>query len=213
MRIWIDTANLDEIRQWRQHPWVSGFTTNPTLMRWVDDGHEGLHRLSKMDGMAWAQDAVAAADGYPISIDGPEEVWELGPNVYRKMIHPAPLPKVGQKINWTAICMKQQLWNSRKQVERRPSSEVVSVFAGRIMDTGRDPQPVIDAAKATGAQVLWASVREPYNLVQAEASGCDIITVPPAIFQKYLDWYGKPLETVAQETIAQFDRDREGLWT
>ena len=81
------------------------------------------------------------------------------------------------------------------------------------MDTGRHPGPVIKAAKKTGAQVLWASTREAYHIKMAEQAGCDIITVPPAILRKYLEWNAMPLETVAELTIAQFDKDREGLWT
>jgi transaldolase len=156
-------------------------------------------------GEGWAVEVVAAAQGLPISIDGPESVWGLGPNVYRKVT--SWQPSDGScKVNVTAVC-------SRRQIPKVCNpADILSVFAGRIMDTGRDPQPVIDAAKATGAQVLWASVREPYNILQAEAAGCDIVTVPPAILRKWLDWHGKPLEVVAAETIAQFDRDREGLW-
>ncbi len=177
---------------------MSGFTTNPTLLQ-----HEyGLFR----GAMEWAKQVVALTDK-PISIDGPPEVWELGANVWRKTI--GPIKNSGGRVNQTAVC-------NSLQVRIDPSyywvTDIVSVFAGRIMDTGRDPQPVIDAAKKTGAQVLWASVREPYNLVQAEAAGCDIVTVPPAILRKYLDWYGRPLEVVAAETIAQFERDSEGLW-
>jgi transaldolase len=196
MRIYVDTANLDEIREWRTHPWVSGFTTNPTLMQ---------RDMPNTTAMDWAKDAVDAADGYPISIDGPPEVWELGPNVVRKVVG-YPTGRFGP-LNYTAVCLPSQI------PDEPQSWDIVSIFAGRIMDTGRDPQPVIDKAKRTDAQVLWASVREPYNIVQAEAAGCDIVTVPPAILRKWLDWNGKPLETVAAETIAQFAKDSEGLWT
>lgn len=197
MRIFVDTADITEIGEWSAHPWVSGFTTNPSLMR-------GQTYLA--DAMEWAKDAVGTANGKPISIDGPESVWNLGRNVWRKTTRNDHPRYSYMRFNYTAIC-------SRGQIPTAPNKHaILSVFAGRIMDTGRDPQPVIDAARATGAQVLWASVREPYNIVQAEAAGCDIITVPPAILRKYLEWHGKPLETVAAETIAQFDKDREGLW-
>lgn len=198
MRIWVDTADVEQIAAWANDDRISGFTTNPTLMR------------SKLwsNTMAWAEAAVAAANGLPISIDGPPKVWELGENVYRKMAGPPDMNIAGKKVNWTALCSPSQI----PAGTRTPSHHIISVFAGRIMDTGRDPQPVIDAAKATGAQVLWASCREPYNIVQAEQAGCDIITVPPAILAKWFDWQGLPLETVAARTIAQFDKDREGLW-
>lgn len=192
MRIYVDTASLAEIEEWDAHPWVSGFTTNPTLMKGHADG----------GAMQWAKEAVSLT-AKPISIDGPEEVWHLGPNVYRKVVE---LPQTRQgHINHTAICHLGQL-----RVYGR--HDIVSVFAGRIMDTGRNPKPLIDAAKFSGGQVLWASVREPYNIVQAERMGCDIVTVPPAILTKYLSWFGKPLHVVADETIAQFEADRDGLW-
>ena len=199
MKLWVDAASPDEIAEWAAHPWVSGFTTNPSLM-------VGLTGLNPGGGMAWAQDAVEAANGKPISIDGPPEVWDLGPNVYRKVTDPTRTNFQGWR-NLTAVCSVRQA-----DVELL-DGDIISVFCGRIMDTGRDPQPVIDAARATGAQVLWASVREPYNITQAEQMGCDIITVPPAILRKYLEWNAMPLETVAELTIAQFDKDREGLWT
>lgn len=195
MRIWVDTADLDEIRKWVEHPWVSGVTTNPTLARTAGNGK------------GWKREAIQAVNGKAISIDGlessrlnyPDNVWEKIPvasrNISRLM-----------KTNWTAVCSVNQVRRLRPD-----QNDIISVFAGRIMDTGRDPQPVIDAAKARGGQVLWASVREPYNIVQAEQAGCDIITVPPTILQKWLDWQGKPLEIVAEETIAQFARDAEGL--
>lgn len=192
MRIFVDSASLAEVEEWNDHPWVSGFTTNPTLMRAVVN-----------DPMVWAKELVHLTNK-PVSIDGPPEVSELGPNVYRKLV--AVDEDYEAPINLTAIC------SVRCVPKKLAPIDIISVFAGRIMDTGRDPQPVIDAAKRTGAQVLWASVREPYNIVQAERSVCDIVTVPPAILRKWIDWQGKPLETVASETIAQFDRDREGLW-
>lgn len=197
MRIYVDSASLAEVEEWDSHPWVSGFTTNPTLMKQQAPS-------DVFDPMHWASELVRLTDK-PVSIDGPPEVRALGENVWRKVM-PGYAHEV--RTNVTAVCSASQAQNEGKL----HYTDIISVFAGRIMDTGRDPQPVIDAAKETGAQVLWASVREPYNILQAEWSGCDIVTVPPAILRKWLDWQGKPLETVAAETIAQFDRDREGLW-
>lgn len=198
MRIWVDTAVPAEIEEWDEHPWVSGFTTNPTLIKQSGERPQFLTTLTKK----------------PISVDGPpDQVWALGRNVIVKV----PINKWPQglykrctydhRVNWTAFCDIGQWPNEWFASEY----DVISVFAGRIMDTGRDPQLLIDRAKATKAQVLWASVREPYNITQAEQAGCDIVTVPPAILRKYLEWNGKPLEVVAEETIAQFHRDAEGI--
>ena len=188
MRIFVDTADPNEIEEWDKHPWVSGFTTNPTLVRAAGSDVADLAKRTEKC----------------ISIDGGPEVWELGEHVWRKIVALADLPIVHEKVNHTAICTPAQVASSGRYVRR----DIISVFAGRIMDTGRDPQPVIDTAKQTGAQVLWASVREPYNITQAEQAGCAIVTVPPTILRKWLDWNGKPLEVVAQETIAQFEADR-----
>lgn len=193
MRIFVDTASLYEIELWNEHPWVAGFTTNPTLMK--DN--------NSLSAWEWAKTAVSVTDK-PISIDGPEELWLLGPNVYRKVVEPEPLDD--GPLNHTAICHAGQLWDTY-----RPT-DIISVFAGRIMDTGRLPTLLISKAKKRGGQVLWASVREPFNIVQAEAAGCDIVTVPPVILRKYFDWRLRPLAQVAEETIAQFERDRVGLW-
>lgn len=196
MRIFVDSASLTEIEEWDEHPWVSGFTTNPTLMKGA-----GATR-GPGEGMLWAKRAVSLTDK-PISIDGPEDVWDLGPNVYRKVT--ALSRNTKGKVNLTAVCHV-------RQVTPLDNRDIISVFCGRIMDTGRNPQSVIQAAQRSGGQVLWASVREPYNIVQAEDMGCDIITVPPTILRKFLDWHGRPLERVGELTIQQFDRDREGIW-
>lgn len=194
MKIFCDTASLAEIEEWNQHPSVAGFTTNPTLMK----GHAE-------NAWQWAKEAVALTTK-PISIDGPESLWELGPNVYRKVVRMPERLTVGH-LNHTAICTTEQL--SRRHYK---AADIISVFCGRIMDTGRNPVPILRAAQEKGCQVLWASVREPYNIVQAELIGCDIVTVPPTILRKYLDWKGRPLAQVAAETIAQFEADRAGLW-
>lgn len=193
MRIFVDSADPAEIEEWDAHPWVSGFTTNPTLFKAAEAG----------DYLAHAKMLVRLTEKC-ISIDGPSVVWDLGEHVWRKTTNNALWGT--KRWNRTAICIAEQC-----RIVGLERLDIISVFAGRIMDTGRDPQPVIDAAKVTGAQVLWASVREPYNLIQAEQAGCDIVTVPPVILRKYLEWHGKPLEVVAQETIRQFKQDSQ--WT
>ena len=184
MRIFVDTADPAEIEEWNEHSWVSGFTTNPTLVRAAGSDPSVLAKLTDKC----------------ISIDGGPEVWDYGPHVWRKVT--GPTDGKGQ-VNWTGICHERQI-----PPFLMSQTDIVSVFAGRIMDTGRDPRPLIERVKTWRAQVLWASVREPYNITQAEQAGCDIVTVPPAILRKYLEWNGLPLEVVAERTIAQFEADR-----
>lgn len=197
MRIWVDTAVPAEIEEWNEHPWVSGFTTNPTLFR--------------QSGATVAD--VVKLTTKPISIDGPpEKVWALGEHVIPKVVVGFPLPVVAhtskrRPLNWTAICSAIQI-----QLIQPRRGDVFSVFAGRIADTGRDPVDLIRKLRAEWEWgVLWASVREPANIRQAEAAGCELVTVPPAILRKYLEWHGKPLEVVAEETIQQFRDDGAGM--
>ena len=202
MRLWVDSAELPEIREWAGLSWIEGVTTNPTLFR----------AAGVTSPLEHARQLVGATSK-PVCIDGPpHRIIPLGPNVIPKILRSEwtrPGRKDQRPVNITAVCSLDQF-----PIPSLYPTDIVSVFAGRIMDTGRDPRPVIDAAKATGAQVLWASVREPYNIEQARAAGCDIVTVTPAILSKYVDWHDKPLAQVAEETIAMFQGDAEGMpWT
>ena len=192
MRIFADTALLADIERLNEHPWVSGFTTNPTIFK----------QAGVTDPEAHAKEILTLTDK-PVSIDGPlERVWGLGPNAIPKVVG-ALTPNLNRPpLNHTAICTPAQLANEYR------SDDIVSIFAGRIMDTGRSPNKLISLARLTGAQVLWASTRELYHIRMAEIAGCDIITIPPAMIDKLADWWDAPLESVAERTIAQFAADR-----
>lgn len=197
MKLYVDSANLSEIEQWCNDDRIDGVTTNPSLMK----------AAGVRSPLSWAKDVVRLANGKSVSIDGPPDViWGLGPNVLPKVAAYSYLWHT-RPVNITAVCTEAQTIF----VHRLTADYVLSVFAGRIMDTGRDPQPVIDAAKKTGASVLWGSVREPYNIIQAEQAGCDIVTVTPVILEKYLEWTRYSLSDVAAKTIGQFEKDAEGL--
>lgn len=191
MRIFIDSADIEDITKYVGDPRIEGFTTNATLVKCARANVEML--VSE----AWPKE---------ISVEHGSCAWasnirwkttdaELLNREYREFGHHV-------HYNLTAICTPQQI------PAKLPADAIISVFAGRVMDTGVSPATLITLAKRTGAQVLWASCREPYNITQAEILGCDIITVTPAIYEKYREWHGKPLEQVAAETIAQFERDR-----
>lgn len=190
MRIFADTASLAEIEELNENPWVAGFTTNPSLFR-----------AAGVRDPYWHAKQIVRLTDKSVSIDGPpEKVWDLGPNAIPKvteaLIHTEP-------VNFTAVVRPADVEGLRLL-----PTDICSVFAGRIMDTGRSPKQTIDAARGTGAQVLWASTREPYNYVQAYKYGCDMITMTPTILRKYLDWKAKPLDEVQAETLAQFEADR-----
>lgn len=187
IRIFIDSANLSDIQKYNEDDAISGFTTNATLVKkagtWAADLVEAAHKDISVE--------------YGTFLNGPSE------HVRYKITDWAKAEGSPEyRWNLTAVCSPQQVPG------RMFSGAIISVFAGRIMDTGRSPEQIIRLAQRTGAQVLWASSRCVYDIHLAEQMGCDIITVTPAIYEKYREWHGKPLELVAQETIAQFERDR-----
>jgi transaldolase len=189
--LFADTASLAEIERLNEDPRVAGFTTNPSIFK-----AEGVH-----DPAAHAKEIVRLTDK-PVSIDGPpEKVWDLGPNAIPKVCHRWTIHRrEGRAFNYTAVVVPF--------APALTAVDIVSVFAGRIMDTGQSPKMTIDAAKMSGAQVLWASTREPFNVVQAEQMGCDIITISPLLLRKWWEWQAKTLEQVQQETVMQFETDR-----
>jgi transaldolase len=127
----------------------------------------------------------------------------LGPLIRR-------LSAAGVALNVTAILTLEQVaWVAEALAHEAPA--IISVFAGRIADTGRDPVPMMAEAKRMlrvlpEVQLLWASPRELLNVFQADESGCDIVTVPPEILRK-LDLVGKDLAAYSRETVEMFHRD------
>ena len=195
MRIYADTASLPDIERFNEHPWISGFTTNPTIFK----------AAGVTDPLKHASDIVARTNK-PVSIDGPpERVWQLAENAIPKVVHPAlEVQQVHDWINHTAVFVPQQILPQSFYTSR----DIISVFAGRIMDTGASPLEVIKRAKATKAQVLWASSRELAHIASAMACGCDIITLTPDLIDKMDRYWGMPIEAMMDETIAMFERDR-----
>lgn len=196
MKIFADTASLADIERFNEHPWISGFTTNPTIFKAV----------GVTDPMKHASDIVARTNK-PVSIDGPpEKVWQLAENAIPKVVHPLEeVQPVHDWINHTAVFLPSQIVATSGFYTRR---DIISVFAGRIMDTGNEVAPVILAAKKTGAQVLWASSREVAHIAAARACGCDIITLTPDLIDKMDSTWGMPVEAMMDLTIRQFEEDR-----
>lgn len=226
IKLFSDGADLASLLEVAKNPRVSGFTTNPTLMR----------KAGVADYRAFAREVLAAITDRPISFEVfadefPEmarqarELASWGANVYVKVPitntrgEPS-LPLVrelalaGVKLNVTAVCTLEQV-HGAAQALRGGAPAIISVFAGRIADTGRDPAPlmqaaraIIDAAPGAAAELLWASPRELLNIVQADAAGAHIITVPPDMLKK-LDLFGKSLAEYSLDTVKMFRRDAE----
>jgi transaldolase len=225
IKIFADGASLPSMLESARDPRIGGFTTNPTLMR----------KAGVADYRAFAKEVLAAISDKPISFevfadDVPEmrrqakEIATWGSNVYVKI--PVTntkresteslvreLSSGGVKLNVTAICTLEQVRDVARALAGGAPS-VVSVFAGRIADTGRDPIPLmkealqICRASAPSAELLWASPRELLNIIQAAEIGCDIITVTPDLLKK-LELVGKDLAEFSLETVQMFFKDAQ----
>ena len=220
--IYLDGADLETMA--RLEPHVEGFTTNPSLMkkagitRYRDFAREVLAITKKPVSFEVLSDHGDEA------VRQAREIASWGSNVYVKMpvdMHGRlkELWSQGIKLNITAVMDPSQiraLAGGHVLSHRVPA--IVSIFAGRIADTGRDPCGVIASKDAFGKrvrtkiiQILWASCREVYNITQAEQCGADIITVSPAIFEKYHALKGKDLLEYSDETVAEFTNDAKGI--
>jgi transaldolase len=225
IKIFADGASVSAIVAGAKNPRIAGFTTNPTLMR-----KDGVS-----DYRAFAKEVLATVKTQPISFEvfadefaemkrQALEIKTWGDNVYvkipitntrRESAIPlvAELAASGVKLNVTAICTLEQVRQTAAALEGGAPS-VVSVFAGRIADTGRDPVPLMRDAlalcRAADARIelLWASPRELLNIIQAAEVGCDIITVTPDLLKK-LDLVGKDLAEYSLETVQMFFRDAQ----
>ena len=222
IKMYADGANLAEISKLNSDAQVSGFTTNPTLMR----------RAGITDYLGFAQAVVDIVSPKPISlevfsdtIDEMERqalrLQSIGPNVYVKIPvtntkgeSTAQLVKnlssSGVQLNVTAIFTTKQVEQVVEALSNGAPS-VVSVFAGRIADAGIDPVPLMtsyaaEISRHAGMELLWASPREILNLVQANDSGCQIITMTPDLFGKIKN-LGKPLDGFSLETVQMFYDD------
>lgn len=221
MVIYLDGA--DPVQMHTYHERVSGFTTNPSLMR-----NCGVSNYRDFAALA-----LGAAGGKPVSFEvfaddfetinsQAREIHSWGANIYVKV--PAcltsgescatlirRLSQDGIKLNVTAVLTYDQINTLTRCLLYAPA--ILSIFAGRIADTGRDPIPFIMQAgrvKHHDTQILWASPREVYNYYQAQQAGCDIITMPPDLIRK-LELKGKDLAAYSRETVQQFFNDGKGL--
>jgi transaldolase len=222
VKIFADGADLPGIIALYRNPQIKGFTTNPTLMA----------KAGVTDYQAFARDLLAAVPDRPISFEvfadefddmarQAERIAAWGPNVYVKIPitntrreSSAPLIKrlaaAGVKVNVTALCTLGQVREVLPALEGGPPA-FISVFAGRIADTGRDPIPLMAAAvemlrPLPQVELIWASPRELLNVVQADAVGCHVITVTHDLLAK-LPLLGKPLEEVSLDTVKMFADD------
>ncbi len=222
IKIFADGAEKDGMIELAKKAYVQGFTTNPTLMR----------KAGVTDYVKFAKEVVAAISDKPISFEVFSDdfkemerqakiISSWGKNVYvkipitntkRESAVPliAKLVAQGIKVNVTAILTVKQVEDVAKVLSKDVPS-VVSVFAGRIADTGCDPKHYMKKAKAIlasnpKAELLWASPRELWNIYQAAKVGCHIITVPHDILKK-MEKIGYNLDELSLDTVKMFYDD------
>lgn len=225
VRVYADGADSKGLLELYHNPLIGGLTTNPTLMR----------KAGISDYESFAKEILEVVREKPISFevfsdDFPEmrrqalkiSAWQ--DNVYVKIPITntrresslsliGELSKEGVKINVTAILTTAQVRCVTDALAVRTPA-VVSVFAGRIADTGRDPMPIMRECLAVvqgrpGTQLLWASVREVLNIAHAEACGCHIVTVPHDILGKALRMWGMDLDELSLDTVDMFSKDAQ----
>ncbi len=224
--IYADGADIEDMKEEYQKGYVKGFTTNPTLMK----------KAGVKDYVSFAKAALSEITDLPLSFEvfaddfetmekEAKVIADLGENVYVKIPitnssgeSSIPLIKrlseAGLKLNVTAILTLEQVKEAVAAFAPK-TQNIVSVFAGRIMDTGVDATVIMKKVaklcrQKPGTLSLWASCREVYNIIQADACGTDIITVTNDILKK-LPNLNKDLAQLSLETVQMFARDGKSL--
>ena len=221
-KIFCDIAELEIIKKFNKKKIVKGFTTNPSLMK--KGGAKDYKLYSKKILKACPKKPVSLevfADDYFNMKQQALKINTWGSNVYVKIpvsnskgVFMGKLIKelnnLNIKLNITAVYNSKQTERIIKLLNKK-SKVIISIFAGRAADTGKDPIPefkksIFLAKRFRNVEILWASVREPYNFIQAKQLGCHIITVPPTIIEK-IENFGKSFDQLTNETVKAFYTD------
>ena len=218
-KIFCDIAELDQVEKFNKKKIVKGFTTNPSLMR----------KAGAKDYKSYSKEILKICNNKPVSFEVfADEYKEMkiqamkintwGKNVYVKIPVAnskgkfmgriiGELNKQNIKLNITAVYNSKQTEKILKLINKK-TKLIISIFAGRAGDTGKDPVPefvksIKLSKKYKNVEILWASVREPYNYLQAKQLGCHIVTVPPATIER-IENFGKTFEQLTKETVKAF---------
>ena len=218
-KIFCDIAEINQIKKFNKKKIVKGFTTNPSLMRIA----------GARDYKSYSKKILKICQNKPVSLEvfadeylGMKkqalQINTWGKNVYvkipitnskgifmNKIIK--ELNKKNIKLNITAVYTSKQTQKILKVIDKK-TKVIISIFAGRAADTGKDPIPefkksIALAKKFKNVEILWASVREPYNYLQARQLGCHIITIPPVTIEK-IEKFGKSFDQLTKETVKTF---------
>ncbi len=219
IKVFCDIAELSLIKKFNKKKIVKGFTTNPSLMR----------KAGAKDYKSYSKKILKVCNNKPVSLEvfadeydemkkQAIEINTWAKNVYVKV--PVANSKgkfMGRiikdlnnqniKLNITAVYSAKQTEKILKLINKK-TKVIISIFAGRAADTGKDPVPEFNksiklAKSYKNVEILWASVREPYNYLQAKQMGCHIITIPPTIIEK-VENFGKTFDQLTKETVKAF---------
>ena len=221
-KIFCDIAELDKIRIFNKKKIVKGFTTNPSLMR----------KAGAKDYRSYSKKILKICNNKPVSLevfaDEHNEMKKqaMQINTWAKNVY-VKIPVVNSKgkfmgkiiqdlnnqnikLNITAVYSANQTKKILNKINKK-TKVIISIFAGRAADTGKDPVPefkksILLAKKFKNVEILWASVREPYNYLQAKQLGCHIITIPPSTIEK-IENFGKSFDQLTKETVKAFLAD------
>ena len=219
LKIFCDIADLNQIRKFNKKKIVKGFTTNPSLMRKA--GAKDYQSYSKQILKVCKKKPVSLevfADKFNSMVEQGIKINTWGKNVFVKV------PVVNSKnyftgkviktlnnrnikLNVTSVYTAKQTKKILKCINKK-TKVIISIFAGRASDVGKDPIPEFKKSiklskKFKNVEILWASVREPYNFLQAKELKCSIITIPPSIIEK-IEKFGKSFDQLTKETVKAF---------
>jgi len=221
-KIFCDSADLKIIRKLDKNPLVSGFTTNPSLMRLAGAKNYKKYSLKLLNACKTKPISLEVfGDTSSQMLRQAKIINSWGKNVYVKIpvvnskgFFSGKVIKIlsGKKIklNITAVYTVNQVKKILKEINK-DSKTIISIFSGRMSDVGKDPVPIIKESirltkKLKNVKILWASTREAYNFLQAKSYGCQIITMPPSIIEK-ISKFGKTHQELTLDTVKKFLKD------
>ena len=220
-KIFCDIADINLIKKYNKKKIVKGFTTNPSLMRKAGAKNYSKYTKEILKITKKPVSSEVFSDDIENMIIQGKKISKWAKNIYVKV--PVTnskgkftgkviktLNKKKIKLNITAVYTYNQTKKILKNIDKN-TKVIISIFAGRMADVGKDPLPQIKESiriskRFKNVEILWASTREPYNYLQAKKLGCNIITAPPAIIEK-IEKFGKSFEILTKDTVKGFLKD------
>ena len=220
-KIYCDIADINQIKRFNKKKLVKGFTTNPSLMRKAGAKNYSEYSKQILKICKKPISFEVFGDDYNSMKRQALIINSWGKNIFVKIpvtnskgLFMGKLIKelnsMNIKLNITAVYNFVQVKKILKNINKK-TKVIVSIFGGRAADTGKDPIPefkksISASRNFKNVEILWASVREPYNYLQAKQLGCHLITVPPSIIEK-IEMFGKSFSQLTKETVKGFLKD------